>query len=100
MKSIEKEFPIGYNINFKIDMTKEQIEEFKKRRFDESLIKSLSENTIGEGKIVGHENEYLMVESGFGFIDKIHYTKCFLTKEDKKIIQRENNINEIIKKEE
>jgi hypothetical protein len=77
-------------------MTEHQKDIFKSRGFNLNDINIVSENTYAYGNVTDYDGEYIIVEGGFGNTDKVHYSDCILSEEDKKKIDRDNNIDDIL----
>jgi len=94
--NIEKQFPIGTRVEFKISMTENQKEYFNKKGFTSTDVSRVSGSSFTYGDVIDYDGEYVILESGFGNIDKVHYSDCILSEEDKKKINRDNNIDDIL----
>jgi len=94
--NIKKQFPIGTTVEFKISMTENQKEYFKQRGFTSTDIDRVSGSSFTYGNVIDYDGEYVILESGFGNTDKLHYSDCILSEENKKKINRDNNIDDIL----
>ena len=87
--NLSKKFPKGIDIYYEIEIP----DIFQNRLDNTDTIRNC-------GKVTGYNDEYLYVRNDWGQIIMIHESKCILSEDDHKMVNRNNrnkNINDLLK---